>query len=367
MGYKTQYEKDVAYLAKIDRLLSKRVEFLAYFVALVACLAAHLMYCALFAVYGIREMMLFNIGSIIFYIASIVMVRHVKDKVNLVYGALAEIIAHATAATIFVGWQPNFAMFLLMIIPIAFLMPNKRKSIPFVIMGISIALYVMLNFFEPKFISLRYDIEQGSLATVFFIINATIGVFVLVFVTYIYTLTNLYQESKLRVQNEQLRIMASIDPLTKLNNRRAMGDELKRISKDSNRGYVVGLGDIDNFKKVNDTYGHDYGDLVLSVIARMIKEHIPESGRVARWGGEEFLFVISDSSLQEVVERTEKMIQAISQHEFKKDEKSFFVTMTFGVCEGKGLEDVDTSISKADQLLYYGKNHGKNQVVSKTP
>jgi len=366
MTNKTQYEKDVEYIAKIDGMLSKRVEFLAYFVALVACLAAHVLYFALFWTCGVKEMAIFNVGSICFYVSTIILAKRVKEKVNLVYGALTEIIVHATLATIFVGWQPNFAMFLLMIIPIAFLMPNKRKSVPFVIMGISISLYVALHFWDSTFISLRYEFEQDYWAVIFFVINAVIGVFVLVYVTYIYTLINLYQESKLRVQNEQLRIMANIDPLTKLNNRRAMGDVLKRIGSESSRSgksYVLGLGDIDSFKKVNDMYGHDYGDLVLEGVANVIKEMVPGNGCAARWGGEEFLFVIPDSSLQEVAKKTEEILCAVRQMEFKKGEKSFFVTMTFGLSECTGLDGVEAAISKADQFMYYGKNHGKDQVV----
>lgn len=366
MTYENQYEKDVAYIAKIDRLLSKEIEFWAYCVAFVACLAAHVTYFTLFWACGVWEMAVFNVGSILFYVSTILLVKRVKEKLNLVYAALAEIIAHATLATVFVGGKPNFAMFLLMIIPIAFLMPNKRKAIPFVIMGISMALYIALCFLDHPFAAQRREFEQGKWAVIFLAINAVIGVFVLVYVTYIYTLINLYQESKLRVQNEQLRIMASIDPLTKLNNRRAMGEVLKRIGSESDRSgksYVLGLGDIDNFKKVNDTYGHDQGDLVLEEVANVIREMVPESGCAARWGGEEFLFVIPDSSLQEVAEKTEEILRTIRQREFKKAGESFFVTMTVGLSECKGLDGVEAAISKADQFLYYGKNHGKDQVV----
>ena len=368
MDHKTQYDRDLAYIARIDNMLSLKVEFLAYFVALVACLVAHVTYCALFAAYGIWEMAIFNVGSIVFYAMTIVLVRRVKEKINLVYGALAEIILHAAFATVFVGWQPNFAMFLLMIIPIAFLMPNKKKYVPFVIMGISIVLYVFLHFFDQSLEGLRRELDGEVWAVVFFVINATIGFFVLIYVTFIYTLTNLYQESKLRVQNEQLRVMASTDPLTKLNNRRAMGEELKRVASESERSgksYVVGLGDVDNFKKVNDTYGHDCGDAVLEEIAKVIRENVPEKGAVARWGGEEFLFILPESSKREAVERAEKTLREVRQLEFKKDDGQFFVTMTFGVSEGKGQNEMEAAISLADQLLYYGKNHGKDQVVDK--
>ena len=83
----------------------------------------------------------------------------------------------------------------------------------------------------------------------------------LIYVAGIFTVMNIYIECKLRVQTEQLRLLASTDPLTKLYNRREM---LSRLNSISSSGCVIGIGDIDDFKKVNDTYGHDKGDEVLS-------------------------------------------------------------------------------------------------------
>ena len=80
MNYKAQYEKDVAYIARIDNVLSKKVEFLAYFVALVACLAAHAMYFVLFSACGIKEMAIFNVGSVTFYAITIVLVRLLRSS-----------------------------------------------------------------------------------------------------------------------------------------------------------------------------------------------------------------------------------------------------------------------------------------------
>lgn len=366
MAKKTQNEKDLEYIAKIDQLLSKKVEFLAYFVALIACLAAHVLYFALFAVYGIREMAIFNAGSVLFYIATIVLARRVKEKLTLVYLSVAEIIVHAAVATVFVGMRPNFAMFLLMIIPIVFLMPNKIKAIPFIVMGISILLYHLLWILDGQLGGLRYELQTHEV-TVLYVINALIGTFVLIYVTYIYTLTKLYQEAKLRVQNESLKFLANVDPLTRLSNRRAMNEELKRIvseTRQSEANYVVGLGDIDNFKRVNDTYGHDYGDVVLSEVAKILQENMPKYGCAARWGGEEFLFAIPNAGTAEGVKLAEKIIHEVGIHEFRKGDASFFVTMTIGVCAAGPKDEVDAVISAADKCLYRGKSGGKNRVES---
>lgn len=144
-------------------------------------------------------------------------------------------------------------------------------------------------------------------------INVFIGSFVLIYVAVIFTVMHRYYDCKLRVQTEQLRVMASTDPLTKLNNRRKMTGKLSEVSMkstDSGSGYIIGIGDIDDFKKVNDTYGHDIGD-------------------------EEFLFVLPDMPLSEARRLGEDMIKEVSQKQFIANDKTFSVTMTLGLCEGQ--------------------------------
>ena len=359
----TQYQKDLKFIEKIDSLTSKNIEFFAYFIGLASCFAVHILYFTMFAVNGIREMAYFNIFSILFYAVCILLIRKVKVKITIVYAAIAEIIIHASLATICVGWGPDFGMFLLMIIPITFLMPNKQKNIPFIFMFSSLLLYGVLRYIYNDPNSSVYDLEHTKIGLIFYVINIFIGTFVLVYATTIYTIMDRYTECMLRVQNEQLRIMALVDPLTRLSNRRAMGENLKLVSsgsQQSGKKYVIGLGDIDNFKKINDTYGHDYGDTVLSEVALILTEKIPENGYAARWGGEEFLFVIPESEVMDGFECAESIISSVRSHRFVKGKTEFFVTMTFGVCEGCPDDDVDKIISCADKRLYKGKNNGKN-------
>lgn len=363
MYTKEQYSKDLLFIEKIDRLISRKIQFFAYFFALAACLAAHILYLVLFTVAGIKEMAIFNIFSVLFYSLTIVLVSRVRERIYLVYAALAEIIIHASVATACVGWVPDFGMFLLMIIPIAFLMPGKNKKAPFVIMLASILLYGVLKYLYRDSGFTVYNIDNTSYATVFYIINILVGSFVLVYVTTIYTFINLYNESRLRVQNEQLRIMASTDPLTQLSNRREMNRKLTEIclkSRESGKKYVVGIGDIDNFKNVNDTYGHDYGDIVLSAVAEVITGNLPPSGSAARWGGEEFLFVIPDSDIGEGMTCADRILEEIRRHEFKHEDAGFNVTMTIGICEGLPDDIVDKVVSRADSRLYKGKRNGKD-------
>ena len=299
-----QYQKDLRFVENVDSRVSPKWEYPAYYVGIIACLAAHILYLILFANSGIKVMAIINIFSVVFYLVLIALIRKVKDRVNLVYAAVIEIIIHATAATHCVGWKPDFGMFLLMIIPLAFLIPNKNTRIPFVIMFISLAIYGVQRYIYSGPEDTLYNIEQDEIATVLYFINFIIGVFVLIYVTIIYSILNQYTNSKLRVQAERLRILASVDPLTRLNNRRSMHEILKQNKVDSQESgvpYVIGIGDIDNFKSVNDTYGHDFGDVVLSETADIISGNLPEKCSVARWGGEEFLFLVPASTLKKVL------------------------------------------------------------------
>ena len=358
-----QYQKDQRFVENVESRVSTKWEVPAYYVGMIACLAAHVLYLFLFANNGIRVMAILNIFSVAFYLLMIALIRKVRDRVNLVYASVIEIIIHATVATHCVGWKPDFGMFLLMIIPLAFLIPNKNTRIPFLIMFISLAIYGAQRYIYSGPEDTLYNIEQDKIATVLYFINFIIGVFVLIYVTIIYSILNQYTNSKLRVQAERLRLLASVDPLTKLNNRRSMNEILKQNSTDSLESgvsYVIGIGDIDNFKSVNDTYGHDFGDVVLSETAETISKNLPEKCSVARWGGEEFLFVIPASTLKEGFGIANQLVQAVREHTFRFEDKELHVTMTFGVCEGGPGSDVDKVISCADRRLYKGKNNGKN-------
>ena len=359
MSSNEQYRSDVQFIEKIDRMLAKRLDYAAYVFAFAACLLAHLLYVILFALSGVRSMTIFNLFSVLFYVVLLFIVHVVKEKLYLVYATLAEIVLHATAATACVGLESNFAMFLLMIIPLAFLMPNKYKYMPFVILFISVPLYGFLNFYYRDNEHVLYDLSTTSYELVFYIINIIVGSGVLIYVAIIFTLMNTYVECKLRIQTEQLKIMASTDPLTKLNNRREIQKKLTEVAEGT-EDYIIGIGDIDDFKIVNDTYGHDTGDVVLEAVAMVISDSLPSRASVARWGGEEFLFIIPGSDINEGRKYADNILERIRRKKFSSDGMEFGITMTIGICLGTPGDNVDKIITKADERLYKGKHSGKN-------
>ncbi|MBE5896552.1 MAG: diguanylate cyclase [Lachnospiraceae bacterium] len=168
-----------------------------------------------------------------------------------------------------------------------------------------------------------------------------------------------------RRMQRNIQVLVEIDTLTKLNNRRYGGNRLKVIMKkaeDSGMPFCVCIGDIDFFKKVNDTYGHDAGDEVLKSVAGVLNASMKGKGFVARWGGEEFLIVYEMADLMPSVEALNDMLQKVRDLEIVSGGTTIKVTMSFGIIQGQAGWTEDMLLKAADDNLYYAKTHGRNQV-----
>ncbi len=166
--------------------------------------------------------------------------------------------------------------------------------------------------------------------------------------------------------NDHLLVMekhATTDTLTGCYNRKMFNDMLKSEVKKAARHdkkFTLVLLDIDNFKSVNDTYGHMIGDEVLKELAVIAKETIRESDIFARWGGEEFSVLLPETELEGGAVLAEKIRANVKAHRFGKAGN---LTCSFGVAQYSPDDPRDTLISNADWALYHAKNHGKNQVA----
>ena len=159
------------------------------------------------------------------------------------------------------------------------------------------------------------------------------------------------QNEKLKKELEELRKVSCTDSLTKLNNRRCLeniGDYDSLI-----------LGDIDHFKKINDTYGHTTGDEVLVQISLVLKKYIRETDLVCRWGGEEFLILLKNCNDEVAFLKADLLKEKIKE---LSDFFGFDITMSFGISNlsNNTLED---AINKADKAMYKSKIDGRNRVT----
>ena len=160
---------------------------------------------------------------------------------------------------------------------------------------------------------------------------------------------------------DNLRKLIGTDPLTSLFNRRSCNNKLRALEQDKEEFCIV-MCDIDWFKKINDTYGHDAGDYVLVTISQIFQENIKDCGFASRWGGEEFLLVYK-LGLQDTRAKVEQLQNTIREFNFQYQDKSFRVTMTFGIEGDHTGNSYEERIKEADNKLYVGKNDGRNQIV----
>ena len=170
-------------------------------------------------------------------------------------------------------------------------------------------------------------------------------------------------------RTKQLKQLSSVDPLTKLANRRSMMEKLNiamHLLKKDKKIFSIVMGDIDDFKKVNDTYGHDAGDKVLVMVAETISSQLRDGDYVSRWGGEEILILVN-GNLEAAKSLSERILNKLNQSEVIYENRPVKVTMTFGVAQANESFRIEDFIQQADNRLYYGKTHGKNQVVAEIP
>lgn len=158
-----------------------------------------------------------------------------------------------------------------------------------------------------------------------------------------------------------LKNLIELDSLTALYNRRSCNNQIKALIKE-NEEFTVVMCDIDWFKKINDQYGHDCGDYILTSISAMIRDSVEGCGFASRWGGEEFLLIYR-LDLQDVKQKVEMLAERIRDYIFEYENKQVRVTMTFGIKEMAGNVPYEEIIKEADDKLYTGKRNGRNQIV----
>ncbi len=186
----------------------------------------------------------------------------------------------------------------------------------------------------------------------------------------------LRQNKELKEQIKRLEELLTIDPLTETYNRRYIETELKNlfeevsmVRKNKDRRInkkdqlsVIFL-DIDNFKQINDTYGHKAGDIVLKEVSGIIKYHSRSSDKVARYGGEEFVIILVKANDKDAYEKAENFRKMINEKKIKMDGETINVTVTLGIASLKEEESFEELLHNADKALYQGKITGKNKTV----
>lgn len=170
---------------------------------------------------------------------------------------------------------------------------------------------------------------------------------------------NIKNQRKLQILMEELRELATTDSLTKLYNRRYFLDWIDELVK-SYTTFSLILFDVDYFKSINDTYGHNAGDLVLTSLSRIFKLILREEDIISRWGGEEFMICLPNLEADKAYKVAEKLRLEVSKFEFNYEGNVFHCNITGGIAQYDIQLPTDKNITKIDSALYTGKSNGKN-------
>lgn len=168
------------------------------------------------------------------------------------------------------------------------------------------------------------------------------------------------------LHDEALYAHAMKDPLTGLDNRQQMTAHLKRLLDRARRqrgSVALLIADVDHFKNVNDTLGHQAGDEALRHIATMMQFCIREKGAIARWGGEEFALAIADVEPDQVHAIAERIRLSVENNPFKREGSDVVLTVSLGIGLFREEDSIESLFQRADQGLYSAKQTGRNRVV----
>ncbi|MDI9348473.1 MAG: PleD family two-component system response regulator [Candidatus Symbiobacter sp.] len=180
-------------------------------------------------------------------------------------------------------------------------------------------------------------------------------------------------QERMRTNYEQSITQATIDPLTNVYNRRFLDANLSQIlsrSQSSHKPLVVAFCDLDHFKQLNDTYGHQAGDAVLVEFARRLQANLRGNDLVARMGGEEFIVIMPDTMIETAAMVAERLRSKVGNEPFLlPDGRQAAVTVSIGLtCNSEGPdESIFDLVKRADEAMYFAKNSGRNRVSTSLP
>ncbi|MCR4741065.1 MAG: GGDEF domain-containing protein [Lachnospiraceae bacterium] len=326
----------------------------------------HIFFAALFWYFRVWPMVIFNVISPICYFKVSGLYREGKLLTLFLFDYF-EISIHAIAASICVGWDFGFEQFIFTLVPYGYFIcyelykGRKRYLMASILGGINAIASIAVRWYTFRHKPL-YDLPvKAAFYTHQFNSILTYTVMFFFLVLFLYELQQ--KEAGYEAKNAVLNHEASVDPLTGMLNRRSMQSCLESAYLNKSK-FSVAMIDLDDFKKINDSYGHDAGDLVLKEMTRIVRECVPEGNPICRWGGEEVLIMFDGMGKDEAAEVCEKIRASMEADIIDFYDKKLNVTMTIGVAPQRMAYSIDETIAEADEKMYHGKQSGKNRVVA---
>lgn len=323
---------------------------------LVACLLIHAAYVYVFHQIDIQFLAALNIFSCCFYFFYLVIKRDTSERSML--ATYFEILFFSVLSELALG--PDYGFFLYIIgmsATLFYLLPSYvNKRFLYQLFGIALVLVL-----EGLIIlsGIHFDGVQSAARAyqpVIFLANIGVTASIVLAAAFFYS-------KEIETVWGSLNYNVNHDTLTKLYNRRYLETEIRNIPEERRKEFVICMVDIDYFKRVNDTYGHDAGDVVLATVASCLKEAAGEDNLAVRWGGEEFIIYFQNMKREQVFPVIEQLRRRIEGMVIETEGQRIHVTITGGIAEGRPESNYEKVIKSADEKLYIGKQQGRNRVI----
>ncbi|WP_081647757.1 GGDEF domain-containing protein [Butyrivibrio sp. VCB2006] len=320
----------------------------------------------LYIAFGCTPMIIINVASILTYVVSAFIVLKGRTLTS-VWIMILEVYFHVALATIFLGVKAGVQLWLFGTLASIFLpifspkLSQKQKRQIFTFSAVIIITFIMLTYLgNHGLLSTRYNISDG-LAEIVFYVNAVISFLAIILDTGIYN----FRMSK---KNFELQSAADHDYLTGIYNRKRMqiilDAEVERAKSYPDSNLSIAIVDIDYFKNINDTYGHNVGDEALRELVTIFKANSGSGLLYGRWGGEEFMLIAPESiSFKEFGEFLENLRLQVQNHKFESEGQRIGLTISIGAATYNSDMTVDRFVNTADDKLYNAKESGRNRVV----
>lgn len=345
----------------------KKYMYLGFDAALV-----HLVFAILFGRYNITVLFWYNLVAVGYYVYLSFVSPKKRKFLMFFISSLIEILMHSSFASVMLGWNWGFMLYTIALVPLAFYltytMPKFKKSLVFPVIW---SMIVAVFYFGVRLVCDKAEpCYAGSypdyLPVRFYYFNMFVMFILMLIFSILLAVEIRYMQGRLEEENKNLGQIALLDPLTHLLNRRSMEECMENAFSKAVRDdtvFCLIMSDIDDFKTVNDTYGHDCGDMVLVRVADIMSSCVRKNDYVCRWGGEEMLILLQ-TDIETAKKAAERICREVESTGIEFNGKKINVTITLGVSEFDKDSTIHTMIREADRKLYEGKKSGKNQVVA---
>lgn len=326
-------------------------------------LLVHVIFLLVFSVVGVWSLAVFNVACVLMYVLALLLIRRGETDVPFLVTGLA-VFTHAVFATTVLGVRSLFFMYVPLLTVLTFLNPRasiRTKSL----WGAAEATVFMLLLGLGELLRPLAPMTAVTLRWLA-VLNGALVVGTLGFLAHVTHEAVQAAERDLRHAMARLDELARTDPLTGLLNRRAMSKmleaESKRVARHG-RPFAVMVADLDDFKAINDEYGHPVGDHALRAIAQRLLGAVRAQDQVARWGGEEFLLLLPETDMATALSVADRLRLGVAETPLQAGDTELHVTGTFGVAIYELGGSVHETVRAADLALYSGKSDGKDRVV----